>query len=280
MTPRKRFCLAGPSSSSDPISSASLVAAHFLDGIRNLELEMEHLETGIHQALLKKLNERDMKYLYDTKKLQAGIEWTRDDIDDEFATDDSSLRKELEGREHELLESLLNECDERKKQIEKDSNCDSFMLNGSAVQYPISKKFLRNRRGHDLTPDKRKLPKTPGTVVCLLSEAEIAQDVRDINKVLPRDEIPRTHTQTEFLDTKRIKKVNVDSQRVSVDGKLFYRGQNLVVETANYGRFPALLQSIVEKVAHFKSTLPGDTRMVMATQDDLECGRVVIKKRS
>jgi len=51
------------------------------------------------------------------------------------------------------------------------------------------------------------------------------------------------------------------------------------LETMNYGKFPAILQAVYDKYVQFKGSMAGDTRQVTATKDDLECGRVIVRKR-
>lgn len=41
----------------------------------------------------------------------------------------------------------------------------------------------------------------------------------------------------------------------------------------------ALVIQVNELTAQFRSSIPGDTRTVTATKEDLESGRVLIKKR-
>ncbi|KAK0415861.1 hypothetical protein QR680_012160 [Steinernema hermaphroditum] len=279
MSPRKyQFIENRPGPSSGHRPKLHLAALHFKAKHCQLDDELIQLQNGTHPELTKRLAELNQNYQRDVEMLNVSISWRRSDVDAEYQRDDLETRNEQKTREDELLMTMVNECEERKRQIEKDVNCDSFMQNGSVSQYPIPKKSLR-RRGHDITPDKRKVPKTPGTVPSLLGEDDIAQDVRDINKALPYDEMPKRDTDSEFIDTKRIKKVTIDTQKVSVDGKYFYKGQTLLVETKDYGKFSALLQNIIEKQVQMRSVMPGDTRMVTATQDDLERGRVVMRKR-
>uniref|UniRef100_A0A1I8AJR1 Spindle pole body component 110-like n=1 Tax=Steinernema glaseri TaxID=37863 RepID=A0A1I8AJR1_9BILA len=279
MSPRKQtFTGNRPGPSSEPDTAMHLSAAHYKEKQQQLDEELKQVESGTHEELKKRLDELKEKHEKDLERLRVSIAWRRSAVEAEYKERTDATKNEQALREQRLLMTMLNDCEERKKQIEKDVSCESFLQNGSITQYPIAKKSLR-RRGHDIMPDKRKVPKTPSSVPSLLGEDDIAQDVREINKALPYDEMPKRDADSEFIDTKRTKKVTIDNQKVSVDGKYFYKGQTLLVETKDYGRFSALLQNIVEKQVQMRSVMPGDTRMVTATQDDLERGRVVLRKR-
>ncbi|KAI6175279.1 hypothetical protein M3Y97_00671000 [Aphelenchoides bicaudatus] len=74
-------------------------------------------------------------------------------------------------------------------------------------------------------------------------------------------------------------RVVLDRGRLVYDGKTFYRGQKLFVQTTTYTRFPAIIFALADEYVHIRSRTPGDTREVYATIDDLRSGRVRIGRK-
>lgn len=56
------------------------------------------------------------------------------------------------------------------------------------------------------------------------------------------------------------------------------RGQPLFIQTSAFAWFPVMILSMSEGWIQFRSSIPGDTRCVTATIEDLEAGRVLVSK--
>lgn len=80
---------------------------------------------------------------------------------------------------------------------------------------------------------------------------------------------------------KRVRKVTLEQGKLSCDGKTYHRGQNVFINSANTnGKYmQAIITQINEYVVQFRSSISGDTRTVTATKEDMESGRVLVKKR-
>nr|CAD2201450.1 unnamed protein product [Meloidogyne enterolobii] len=77
------------------------------------------------------------------------------------------------------------------------------------------------------------------------------------------------------------RKVVLEFGKLSLDGKTYHRGQNVFIKSSNTGwkSMQALVMQVNELTVQFRSSIPGDTRTVTATKEDLESGRVLVKKR-
>ncbi|KAL7076473.1 hypothetical protein ACQ4LE_004513 [Meloidogyne hapla] len=80
---------------------------------------------------------------------------------------------------------------------------------------------------------------------------------------------------------KHPRRVVLEFGKLSLDGKTYHRGQNVFIKSSNTGwkAMQALVMQVNELTIQFRSSIPGDTRTVTATKEDLESGRVLVKKR-
>ncbi|KAI6214219.1 hypothetical protein M3Y94_00242000 [Aphelenchoides besseyi] len=137
-----------------------------------------------------------------------------------------------------------------------------------------------------LTEDDDALTESPTAAVILekrdtlpgrlTSDSAIKSDLLYLNQ-------STTPTDVDYYEVARLirprHKVALDKSRLVYDGKTFYRGQKLFVQTTNYTRFPAIVAMLADEYVHIKARQPGDTREVFATLDDLRSGRVRIGRK-
>uniref|UniRef100_A0A914RQR8 Uncharacterized protein n=1 Tax=Parascaris equorum TaxID=6256 RepID=A0A914RQR8_PAREQ len=99
----------------------------------------------------------------------------------EYEREQEAADKDLEERLTELMDTMIQECDEHKKHIEHEfHNLD--INTASFSSYPVNKKSLR-RRPNEPTPfsEKRMRAKNPQQVVYTLPESELLSDLRVLN---------------------------------------------------------------------------------------------------
>ncbi|CAD5226679.1 unnamed protein product [Bursaphelenchus xylophilus] len=110
----------------------------------------------------------------------------------------------------------------------------------------------------------------------LISDAAIKEDLIHLNQSFVTTEVD-TPEVPKLMRPRH--KVVMDKARLIYDGKTFYRGQKLFVQTMNYTKFPAIVFALADEYVHIRSRTPGDTREVFATIDDLRAGRVRIGRK-
>ncbi|RCN53766.1 hypothetical protein ANCCAN_00260 [Ancylostoma caninum] len=235
--------------------------------IAELQEELRLVECGTHPKFLEKLREFQQKQADEMEMIEIMYEREKEEIERKFRLEHAAIQRELKEREDDLVQALLLEVDDRIRFIEAEvavldvagPACPTFSMN---------KKCLR-RRPHD-TPtstEKKKARTTAPAIIHLLPEHIIAEDVR---LLVPAESIP---------SVVQHHKVSLDNGKLIYEGKTYQRGQALVVQTENYGAFAGMILSICEQYIQFRSTVPGDTRQVLATMDDLESGRVILRKK-
>lgn len=235
--------------------------------IAELLAELEMVEDGTHPKLIEKQRELLSKQEDEQEMIDIMYEREKDLIERKYQMEHAAIQKELKEREEELVQAMLMEIDDRARFIEAEvavldvagPACPTFSMN---------KKCLR-RRPHD-TPsstEKKKARSAAPAIIHLLPEHIIAEDVR---LLAPAESIP---------SVVQHHKVSLDNGKLIYEGKTYQRGQALVVQTENYGAFAGMILAMCEQYIQFRSTVPGDTRQVLATMDDLESGRVILRKK-
>ncbi|VDP06535.1 unnamed protein product [Heligmosomoides polygyrus] len=225
------------------------------------------VEDGTHPKLIEKQRELLSKQEDEQEMIDIMYEREKDLIERKYQMEHAAIQKELKEREEELVQAMLMEIDDRARFIEAEvavldvagPACPTFSMN---------KKCLR-RRPHD-TPsstEKKKARSAAPAIIHLLPEHIIAEDVR---LLAPAESIP---------SVVQHHKVSLDNGKLIYEGKTYQRGQALVVQTENYGAFAGMILAMCEQYIQFRSTVPGDTRQVLATMDDLESGRVILRKK-
>lgn len=110
----------------------------------------------------------------------------------------------------------------------------------------------------------------------LISDAAIREDLAALSQCITTTETDVTEVAKPVRPRHR---VILDKTRLIYDGKTFYRGQKLFVQSMSYTRFPAIVYALADEYVHIRSRTPGDTREVFATIDDLRTGRVRIGRK-
>jgi hypothetical protein len=202
-----------------------------------------------------------------------------DRIESAMKIEETAIQTEYEVRLNELVEGMYNEYEEKKRGVESEISgmdiASTSSSNSYFYGYPNKKTLRRRANEQSETNEKKPRKHSPQNIVHLLPESAIADDVKLICNY------PNTKTSASIgLDDEgRHRKVTVDNGKLVCDGKIFHKGQSVSVETVNYGKFPAIIQIICEKFVQFRSSLPGDTRLVTATTKDFECETVIVRKR-
>uniref|UniRef100_A0A914CYZ9 Sin3 histone deacetylase corepressor complex component SDS3 n=1 Tax=Acrobeloides nanus TaxID=290746 RepID=A0A914CYZ9_9BILA len=250
----------------------------FDERMKPLLEEKEHLENGTHPDFVVGLKKLETEYEEELGKIANREMLEKERIEAVYQHEKKAIEKEYENKLNELVEILSNECEEKKRQVEAEINSLDIntATNLNYYNYVYANKKTLRRRANEppQVGEKRSRKRSPQNIVHLLPETDIAQDVKFICNTL------NTTATTSLEDEeKQPRKISVENNKLTCDGKVYHKGQNVTVETVNYGKFPAIIHTVCERFVHFKSTMAGDTRQVMATKDDLECSRVIVRKR-
>ncbi|CAD6188280.1 unnamed protein product [Caenorhabditis auriculariae] len=239
-----------------------------------MEQELIMMQAGSHPALLERLKQLDDQ----TKKsLQHNeIEYERKlrEIEDEYRYRNNIIFESTKKKIDDLKETMMKELLmlERKMEIEFASSDISKPAAASLIE--ANKKTLRGRGGVLVEPPTyfNSTPKAPqhtqqAPFVCLLKDSEVNADLK-VCQILPSPVKGRRNYDVAFL-----------KQKLSYEGKGYKQGEEIFLESSEYGKFTAKIENINERIVTFKASQPWDMRLLhMCTSDFVE-GRVKVSKK-
>lgn len=159
----------------------------------DLEAEMQLLRELRHPKYITALQKLELDFRAELEFYETSEKLERERIMAEYEREQEQTDKELEERLAELMDTMIQECEEQKRQIEHEFH-NSEISSASSNNYPVNKKSLR-RRPNEPTPfsEKRMRAKNPQQVVHLLSEADITSDLKLISQFVSDDKNDDLH---------------------------------------------------------------------------------------
>uniref|UniRef100_A0A914ZL64 Sin3 histone deacetylase corepressor complex component SDS3 n=1 Tax=Parascaris univalens TaxID=6257 RepID=A0A914ZL64_PARUN len=159
----------------------TLVERYYRAKIQELKAELQLLHEFRHPKYLAAIQKLEADYKEELEFEETSEKLENERIMAEYEREQEAADKDLEERLTELMDTMIQECDEHKKHIEHEfHNLD--INTASFSSYPVNKKSLR-RRPNEPTPfsEKRMRAKNPQQVVYTLPESELLSDLRVLN---------------------------------------------------------------------------------------------------
>ncbi|GMT35393.1 hypothetical protein PFISCL1PPCAC_26690, partial [Pristionchus fissidentatus] len=269
----------------DRVKLPRYVRPELLEQYQNLLKEEEELDSEEHPEmaalLLQSLSEEPSQAQEALRRQNLRYESDRSIVEGRFKKEVAIHNKKMDGRRAEIKSWLLEDLEERQRSGQVEAEIAALDFYGSScAPTPSSKKHLRSGRPPvsavpvDYVPEptpevpkKRTKPTVIQPISYLLSESGIYRDLRRLGKLdLLHGRAVTTH------------KVSLDNQKLTYEGKSYPRGQPLFIQTEAFPWFSVIILSLNDGWVQFRSTIPGDTRCVTATIEDLEAGRVLVSK--
>uniref|UniRef100_A0A0M3JS54 Sin3 histone deacetylase corepressor complex component sds3 n=1 Tax=Anisakis simplex TaxID=6269 RepID=A0A0M3JS54_ANISI len=146
--------------------------------IQELKAELQLLREFRHPKYLAAVQKLDAAYKEELEFEETSEKLENERIIAEYEREQEAADKELEERLAELMDTMIQECDENRKHIEHEFH-NADINSASFYSYPVNKKSLR-RRPNEPTPfsEKRMRAKNPQQVNYALSEVDILNDLR------------------------------------------------------------------------------------------------------
>lgn len=266
----------------------------YLEKLNLFKSHLKQLLDGTNHDYLRRIKPLEQKY---RERLRINDVWRKHQIElmeKDFIVEKCAASKELEEKQIELKDSLLQEMEEKRRCIEAERT--SMELSGDCAETkPAVTRKLR-RRPNDPTPlpDKRrgKMASLPSQINFMLDEKDIESDLKAIQRssknsigVRKSGPMPSNGVQP-IIPNSSSDKFGDGSQgdtRIE-DGKLlyerrwFHRGQPVYVEGRDLPKFPAIISSICSEAVIVKKTV--DASKIKINLNQLIKGKVSIKRRA
>ncbi|VDM44058.1 unnamed protein product [Toxocara canis] len=149
--------------------------------IQELKAELQLLYEFRHPKYLAAIQKLDADYKEELEFEETSEKLENERILAEYEREQEAADKELEERLAELMDAMIQECEEHKKHIEHEFH-NTDINSATFGTYPVNKKSLR-RRPNEPTPfsEKRMRAKNPQQVIYALPESELLSDLKVLN---------------------------------------------------------------------------------------------------
>ena len=232
----------------------------YQDKLNQLKKQLQQLSEGTHPEWLRRVRKLDtgLKERLFVNTVIRDLEL--DMAEQDFQSEKKNVVKEFEEKKVYLKEQLLNELEEKQKQVEMERT--SMELTGDSLELkPVTTRKLRRRvadgLGNSLCGngyrEKRKKA-VPPTLKHLLDDKDIDDDLKIINKTLSLSAASSIKKEMEGSSLRSSTPTFARDARIE-DGKLFYekrwfrRGQTVWVESKD-GSYGATI-SAIGRYLHF-----------------------------
>jgi len=252
--------------------------------VHNLRDLLRQLQSGTLPGYLSKLAKIEQLYEERMHRCQVEKELDLQMIEAKFIAENQRLKEEYEAKKLNLKDNLLASLEEKKKQIEAEHSV--VELTGAPLDSldnrPSFTRKLR-RRQNDPEKEENKQNKPPSPVISYsLTEQEIEEDLLQVLPPHKAEKIREKRAiQTSFSeDTERDRTVNdikVEDGRLYYDKKWYGRYQNVFVECREFGKIPAVIQSICMSDIVVKKVT--DLSKIKITIPQLQKGKFWLKRR-
>jgi Sin3 histone deacetylase corepressor complex component SDS3 len=278
----------------------------YQDKLANLKNQLEELKNGIHPEYIRRVKKLDYQFRERIRLNEINRDYLVNCVEREYILEKNAAVKEYEEKKIDLKENLLTDFEDKRKIIETERHTMELTSDTMDIKPTITRKL--RRRPNDPLPVVEKRPrKTNGSLVLLLEDKEVENDLKLISrgKVMtpirslgagnggnnPGNGIPSSpHSSNINLELQQQQQQQLQLQQQQLvetkieDGKLlyerrwFHRGQPVFVEGNNIQRFSANISAIGNETIWVKKT--SDNGKVKIYMSQLSRGKISIKRRA
>lgn len=247
----------------------------YRDKLSELNNQLIKLDNGTHPKYLNGLEQLEHDYNERDHFIHSCFELQKALIVTDFENEEKSANQEFEYRRNELKENLISELEEKRKQIETDV---SDLLFDFADPKPLTTRKLRRRPNDPAPLPDRRRRASPSQINLLLEDSEINEDLKLISKSSSKNASGRNSSLKNYDSESHFTDVRIEDGKLFFDKKWFHRGQNIVLESYDGGKWNAMIVQIgTNEIFVRKSTETGKTRVLLS---ELYTKKYTIQRRS
>ncbi|XP_077418538.1 sin3 histone deacetylase corepressor complex component SDS3 isoform X3 [Vanacampus margaritifer] len=154
----------------------------YQDKLASLKRQLQQLQEGTLQEYQKRMKKLDQQYKERLRNADLFLQLETEQVERNYIKEKKAAVKEFDDKKVELKENLIAELEEKKKMIENEKL--TMELTGDSMEVkPIMTRKLRRRPNDPVPiPDKRRKP-APAQLNYLLTDDQIMEDLRTLNKL-------------------------------------------------------------------------------------------------
>jgi Sin3 histone deacetylase corepressor complex component SDS3 len=270
----------------------------YQDKLANLKKQLEELKNGIHPEYIRRVKKLEHQYRERIRLNEINRDYLVNCVEREYILEKNAAVKEYEEKKIDLRENLLTDFEDKRKIIEAERHTMELTTDTMDIKPTVTRKL--RRRPNDPLPVVEKRPrKTNGSLVLLLDDKEVENDLKLISrgKVMtpirslsgngnPGNGIPAVSHQSSLslelqqqqLQQQQLVETKIEDGKLLYERRWFHRGQPVFVEGNNIQRFSANISAIGNETIWVKKT--SDNGKVKIFLSQLSRGKISIKRRA
>ncbi|XP_025089217.1 sin3 histone deacetylase corepressor complex component SDS3-like isoform X2 [Pomacea canaliculata] len=249
----------------------------YQDKLAQLKKQLQALQEGTLPEYIKRLKKIDQQYKERLRLNELWRDIELEVVERDYHKEKKESVKEFEEKKVELKETLVMELKEKKGNIETERQTMDLNNGDFMEMKPIMTRKLRRRPNDPMPmPEKRRKP-SPATLNFALDEAEIAEDMRILNKVSGKPlakKLPPVPTPVVDMNLD----VKIEDGKLYYDKRWFTRNQPIMLESKEGGKVMGSIINIsAQEILVRRATDNGKIRIYIS---QLQKGRYILHHRS
>ncbi|KAG8456180.1 hypothetical protein GDO86_002105 [Hymenochirus boettgeri] len=279
----------------DNVDYVEMKEQMYQDKLASLKRQLQQLQEGTLQEYQKRLKKLDQQYKERLRNAELFLQLETEQVEKNYIKEKKAAVKEFEDKKIELKENLIAELEEKKKMIENEKL--TMELTGDSMEVkPIMTRKLRRRPNDPVPiPDKRRKP-APAQLNYLLTDEQIMEDLRILNKVsigrgkdrewlqLKSPKRPVSPSTPEHLPATQTESPAQRFEARIEDGKLYYdkrwyhKSQAIYLESKDNTKISCVISSVGTNEIWVRKS--SDSTKMRIYLGQLQRGLFVIRRRS
>ncbi|OWF52146.1 sin3 histone deacetylase corepressor complex component SDS3-like isoform X2 [Mizuhopecten yessoensis] len=252
----------------------------YQDKLAHLKKQLQQLQEGTLPEYIKKRRKIDQQFKERMRINEIWREYELEVVDKDYIIEKKIAANDFEDKKVDLKEHLIADYEEKKRNIENErSSIDlmgGFLLSDSMEVKPITTRKLRRRPNDPIPlPEKRRKP-SPAQLNFFLSDDDINDDLRIINKVSGKPISKKTNLMQSPLET--TVEARIDDGRLYYDKRWFHRNQPVFVECRDSANFNGVITAIGTQEIYVRKI--EDNFKIRIYVSQLQKGRYMLRRRS
>uniref|UniRef100_A0A3P8X118 SDS3 homolog, SIN3A corepressor complex component n=1 Tax=Cynoglossus semilaevis TaxID=244447 RepID=A0A3P8X118_CYNSE len=253
----------------------------YQDKLASLKRQLQQLQEGTLQEYQKRMKKLDQQYKERLRNADLFLQLETDQVERNYIKEKKAAVKEFDDKKVELKENLIAELEEKKKMIENEKL--TMELTGDSMEVkPIMTRKLRRRPNDPVPiPDKRRKPAPDILLNYLLTDEQIMEDLRTLNKVSGFRLSPSTpeHVPSVPMENPSQRyEARIEEGKLYYDKRWYHKSQAIYLESKDNTKISCVISSVGTNELWVRKT--SDSTKMRIYLGQLQRGAFVIRRRT
>ncbi|XP_071946249.1 sin3 histone deacetylase corepressor complex component SDS3-like [Antedon mediterranea] len=251
----------------------------YKDKLALLKKHLAQINDCTHPEMNKKLKKLEQLYKERLRFADNIKNYEIEAVERQYIREKKISSKDFDIRKVDLKENLLLDLEDKRRIVDFDRQIMELGGDSMEVKTMITRKLRRRPNDPTPLPEKRR-KQTPSQIDFLLSDEEIVDDIKMINKSYGKIISSKKPMSTSSSDGLSAPKhdVRIEENKLLYDKRCFHRNQSVYIESKDMGKVAAVITSIGTNEIWVRKT--SDNQKMRVYVSHMQKGKYKIRKRS